>query len=94
MKKLSLWIKIPILIHGEVTDKDVDIFDREKVFIDKKLDFICKKLPDLKITLEHITTKEAVEYVKEQNNNLGASITPHHLIFNRNDLWAKIKLEK
>ena len=50
---------VPLLIHGEVTDNEIDIFDREKVFIDQKLDFICKELPELKITLEHITTKEA-----------------------------------
>ncbi len=81
-------IGMPLLIHGEVTDKDVDIFDREKVFIDKKLDFICKELPDLKITLEHITTKDATEYVKEGNKNLAASITPHHLALNRNALFV------
>ena len=81
-------IGMPLLIHGEVTDKDVDIFDREKVFIDKKLDFICKQLPELKITLEHITTKEAVKYVKESNKNLGATITPHHLTLNRNAIFV------
>ena len=54
-------IGMPLLIHGEVTDKEIDIFDREKVFIDQKLDFICKKIPELKITLEHITTKEATK---------------------------------
>ncbi|MDC0969296.1 dihydroorotase [Alphaproteobacteria bacterium] len=81
-------IGMPLLIHGEVTDKEIDIFDREKVFIDQKLDFICKKLPELKITLEHITTKEAVEYVKESNKNLAASITPHHLALNRNALFV------
>ena len=81
-------IGMPLLIHGEVTDQEVDIFDREKVFIDKKLDFICKKLPELKITLEHITTKEATEYVKESNKNLAATITPHHLALNRNALFV------
>ena len=80
-------IGMPLLIHGEVTDKEIDIFDREKVFIDQKLDFICKKLPKLKITLEHITTKEATEYVYESNENLGASITPHHLALNRNAMF-------
>jgi dihydroorotase len=78
---------MPLLIHGEVTDKKVDIFDREKVFIDEKLDIICKKLPELKITFEHITTKEAVKYVQESNKNLAASITPHHLALNRNALF-------
>ena len=77
-------IGIPLLIHGEVTDKNIDIFDREKEFIDKKLDFICRELPELKITLEHITTKEATLYVKNGNKNLVASITPHHLALNRN----------
>ena len=80
-------IGMPLLIHGEVTDKDIDIFDREKVFIDQKLDFICKELPELKITLEHITTKEATNYIKEGNKNLVASITPHHLALNRNALF-------
>ena len=81
-------IGMPLLIHGEVTDPNIDIFDREKAFIDQKLDFICKKLPDLKITLEHITTKEATEYVKEGNKKLAASITPHHLALNRNALFV------
>jgi dihydroorotase len=81
-------IGMPLLIHGEVTDKEIDIFDREKVFIDQKLNFICKELPELKITLEHITTKEAVLYVKEANKNLAASITPHHLALNRNAIFA------
>ena len=80
-------IGMPLLIHGEVTDPDIDIFDREKIFIDEKLDLICKELPELKITLEHITTKEATEYVKESNKNLAASITPHHLALNRNAIF-------
>ena len=81
-------IGMPLLIHGEVTDKDIDIFDREKVFIDQKLDFICKELPELKITLEHITTKDAKNYVNEGNKNLVASITPHHLALNRNAIFV------
>ena len=81
-------IGMPLLIHGEVTDSNIDIFDREKIFIDEKLDFICKQLPDLKITLEHITTIEATQYVKEGNKNLAASITPHHLTLNRNALFV------
>jgi dihydroorotase len=81
-------IGMPLLIHGEVTDKEIDIFDREKVFIDQKLDFICKELPELKITLEHITTKEAKTYVNEGNKNLVASITPHHLTLNRNAMFV------
>ena len=81
-------IGMPLLIHGEVTDREVDIFDREKVFIDQKLDFICKKLPELKITLEHITTSEATIYINEGNKNLVASITPHHLSLNRNAIFV------
>ena len=81
-------IGMPLLIHGEVTDREVDIFDREKVFIDQKLDFICKELPELKITLEHITTREATVYVNEGNKNLVATITPHHLALNRNAIFV------
>ena len=81
-------IGMPLLIHGEVTHKEIDIFDREKVFIEQNLDFICKELPELKITLEHITTKEATEYVDEGNENLFASITPHHLALNRNSIFV------
>jgi dihydroorotase len=80
-------IGMPLLIHGEVTDKEVDIFDREKIFIDNILDFICKELPTLKITLEHITTKDSTSYVKAGNKNLVASITPHHLALNRNAIF-------
>ena len=82
-------VSMPLLIHGEVTDSNIDIFDREKIFIDQKLDFICKNLPELKITLEHITTKEATKYVKNGNKNLVASITPHHLALNRNALFVR-----
>ena len=81
-------IGMPLLIHGEATHKEVDIFDREKVFIDKNLDFICKELPELKITLEHITTRDAKVYVCESNQNLAASITPHHLALNRNAIFV------
>ena len=81
-------IGMPLLIHGEVTNKEVDIFDREKEFIDKNLDFICRELPDLKITLEHITTNDATLYVNEGNKNLVASITPHHLALNRNSIFV------
>ncbi len=79
-------IGMPLLIHGEVTNPEIDIFDREKIFIEEKLSFIVKELPNLKITLEHITTNDAVNYVKEENKNLCASITPHHLSLNRNDM--------
>lgn len=77
-------IGMPLLIHGEVTDHDVDIFDREAVFIDRTLAPLVKKLPDLKIVFEHITTSEAVEFVKSAPANVGATITPQHLHINRN----------
>ena len=81
-------IGMPLLIHGEVVNHDVDIFDREKVFIETVLDPICKSLPNLKITLEHITTKDAVKYIENSKKNLGASITPHHIALNRNDMLS------
>ncbi len=81
-------VGMPLLIHGEVTHKEVDIFDREKVFIDQNLDLICKELPELKITLEHITTEEATMYVNQGNRNLVATITPHHLALNRNAIFV------
>ncbi len=85
-------IKMPLLIHGEVNDKSVDVFDREKVFVENILDKICHYFPNLKITLEHITTKFSVDYVKSKKSNLKASITPHHLILNRTDMLEhKIK---
>ena len=84
--------KIPLLIHGEVNNRKIDIFDREKVFIDNELMQICTDFPSLKITLEHITTKYAVEFVNQASNDLKASITPHHLILNRTDMLEhKIK---
>ena len=85
-------IKMPLLIHGEVNDKTVDVFDREKVFVENVLEKICNYFPDLKITLEHVTTKFSVEYIKSKSSNLKASITPHHLILNRTDMLEhKIK---
>ena len=80
--------EVPLLIHGESNDKAVDIFDREKVFIEKFLSKIIQNFPELKITLEHITTKEAKIYVNEGNKNLVASITPHHLALNRNAIFV------
>ncbi len=79
---------IPLLMHGEVTDPEIDIFDREAVFIDKILIPLRKKLPDLKIVFEHITTKAAAEYVADAEGYIGATVTPHHLLFNRNSLFA------
>jgi len=75
-----------LLIHGEVTDHDIDIFDREKAFIDRHLAIIAASYPKLKIVFEHITTKDAVEFVRDAGDNVAATITPQHLLLNRNDL--------
>ncbi len=75
-----------LLIHGEVTEAEVDIFDREKVFIDTVLDKIVHSFPDLKVVLEHITTKDAVAFVTQAGDNIAATITPQHLMMNRNDV--------
>ncbi|MDE1253599.1 dihydroorotase [Vibrio aestuarianus] len=77
-----------LLIHGEVTAHDVDIFDREKAFLDTVLAPIVNDFPKLKIVLEHITTAEAVEFVKNANDNVAATITAHHLMYNRNHMLA------
>jgi len=77
---------IPLLVHGEVTDGDIDIFDREKVFIDRHLIPIAERFPGLRIVLEHITTRDAVAFVREAGRNVAATITAHHLMFNRNDM--------
>lgn len=77
-------IGMPLLIHGEVTDADVDIFDREAVFIERTLAPLVKRLPGLKIVFEHITTAEAVDFVNDAPANVGATITPQHLHINRN----------
>jgi dihydroorotase len=77
---------IPLLIHGEVTDADCDIFDREKVFIDRYLIDIVKSFPGLRLVLEHVTTAEAVQFVESASNNVAATITPQHLLYNRNAL--------
>ncbi|EPZ8123614.1 dihydroorotase [Yersinia enterocolitica] len=79
-------IGMPLLIHGEVTDAAVDIFDREARFIDQILEPIRRQFPELKIVFEHITTKDAADYVLAGNRFLGATITPQHLMFNRNHM--------
>ena len=79
-------IGMPLLIHGEVTHSHVDIFDREARFIDEVMDPVRRQFPELKIVFEHITTKEAVQYVLSGNQYLGATITPQHLMFNRNHM--------
>ena len=78
---------MPLLVHGEVTHADVDIFDREAVFIDEVLKGIIADYPTLKIVFEHITTQEAAEFVAESGPNIAATITPHHLAFNRNAIF-------
>jgi len=75
-----------LLVHGEVTHASVDIFDREAVFIDQVLTQVVKDFPGLKIVFEHITTKDAVDFVLESSANVAATITPHHLLANRNDM--------
>ncbi len=77
---------LPLLVHGEVTTPEVDIFDREKVFIDTLLSPLTERLPTLKIVMEHITTAEAAEFISNASNNIAATITPQHLLFNRNDM--------
>lgn len=80
-------IGMPLLIHGEVTDKDVDIFDREAVFIDRTLRRLVANFPALKIVMEHITTREAADYVAEAPDTVAATITPQHLLINRNAIF-------
>ncbi len=75
-----------LLVHGEVTDQHIDIFDREKEFIDQKLVHIVERLPQLKVVFEHITTAEAAQFVTSASANVAATITPQHLLLNRNDL--------
>lgn len=77
-----------LLVHGEVTDEQVDIFDREQRFIEERLDPIVRAFPGLRIVFEHVTTAEAVEFVRAGPPTLGATITPHHLLFNRNAMLA------
>ena len=79
---------MPLLVHGEVTDPDIDVFDRESVFIDRVLQPLIQRFPGLRIVFEHITTREAVEFVRAAPDNLAATITAHHLLLNRNVLLA------
>jgi dihydroorotase len=81
-------IGMPLLVHGEVTDPEVDIFDREACFIERVLIPLLRDLPGLKVVFEHITTADAAQFVAEAGPNLAATITPHHLIFNRNAMFA------
>jgi dihydroorotase len=81
-------IGMPLLVHGEVTDAEVDIFDREAVFIDRVLAPLVGRFPGLKIVFEHITTAEAADFVAASGPNIGATITPQHLHINRNAILA------
>jgi dihydroorotase len=81
-------IGCPLCVHGEVTESDIDIFDREAVFIDRVLDPIRRATPGLRVVMEHITTMQGVEYASEGGPDLGATITTHHLVVNRNHILA------
>jgi dihydroorotase len=80
-------VGLPFLVHGEVTDQDVDIFDREAVFIDRVMRPLRRDFPALKVVFEHITTKDAAQYVAEAEGPVGATITAHHLLYNRNEIF-------
>ena len=80
-------IGMPLLVHGEVTDRDVDIFDREAVFIERTLSGLVRDFPALKVVFEHITTADAVDFVAASGPNVAATITPQHLILNRNAMF-------
>lgn len=82
MEKLN----VPLLIHGEVTDPNIDIFDRERLFVEQKLSLIHRHFPTLRIVLEHVTTRDAVQFVQQAPNHIAATITPQHLLYNRNAL--------
>lgn len=84
MEKLD----IPLLVHGEVVDPAVDVFDREKIFIDRVLTPLLQRFPGLRVVFEHITTTEAVEFVQTAPNRIAATITAHHLMLNRNALFT------
>ncbi|MEQ1510416.1 MAG: dihydroorotase [Sphingopyxis sp.] len=80
--------RMPLLIHGEVTDPAIDIFDREAVFIERTLEPMLRDFPDLRVVFEHITTAQAVDFVAASGPNVAATITPHHLHINRNAMFA------
>ena len=78
---------MPLLLHGEVTDSEIDIFDREKIFIERHLIPLTLRFPKLRIVFEHITTANAVKFVSAASDNVAATITAHHLLFNRNEMF-------
>ena len=79
---------LPLLVHAEVTDSNVDVFDREKVFIERNMIPLLKNFPELKVVFEHITTRDAADFVSTASNNVAATITAHHLLMNRNDMFT------
>ncbi len=79
---------MPLLVHGEVTSADIDIFDREAVFIERVMQPLLKDLPSLRVVFEHITTRDAAQFVTEAPANIGATLTPQHLLYNRNAMLA------
>jgi len=79
---------LPLLVHGEVTDPAIDMFDREKVFIDRVMTPLRRDFPALKVVFEHITTKDAADYVRDADGPTGATLTAHHLLYNRNALFV------
>ena len=80
-------IGLPLLLHGEVVDPGIDVFDREAVFIERVLEPLRRDFPALRVVFEHITTRDAVDYVMARESGVGATITPHHLMINRNALF-------
>ena len=80
-------IDLPLLVHGEVTSAEVDVFDREKIFIERVLSPLVRRFPNLRIVFEHVTTHDAVAFVRESSQHIAASITAHHLLLNRNALF-------
>ncbi|AOY98665.1 dihydroorotase [Cupriavidus sp. USMAHM13] len=81
-------VGLPLLVHGEVTDGDIDIFDREAVFIDRVMTPLRRDFPELKVVFEHITTKDAAQYVRDAAGPVAATITAHHLLYNRNAIFT------
>jgi len=81
-------VKLPLLVHGEVTDQNVDVFDREKVFLERELSPLISKFPELKVVFEHITTREAADFVASAPERVAATITAHHLLLNRNAIFS------
>lgn len=80
-------VGLPLLVHGEVTDSEIDLFDREAVFIERVMTPLRRDFPELKVVFEHITTKDAADYVREAEGPIGATITAHHLLYNRNAIF-------